>query len=93
MSDKNKELDQKAIDTVLNKYGIKKDKPIITQIEKHNLYLYPSFPILLVLDVWEHAYYVDYKNERAQFVEHFWNIVNWDSVNLRIKELPRTQKK
>ena len=69
------------------------NKPIITQIEKHNLYLYPSFPILLVLDVWEHAYYVDYKNERAQFVEHFWNIVNWDSVNLRIKELPRTQKK
>jgi len=44
-------------------------------------------PILLVLDVWEHAYYVDYKNERAQFVEHFWNIVNWDIVNSRLKEL------
>jgi Fe-Mn family superoxide dismutase len=35
----------------------------------------------MVLDVWEHAYYVDYKNERAKFVEAFWNIVNWDYVN------------
>ncbi|MGD0407258.1 MAG: Fe-Mn family superoxide dismutase, partial [Candidatus Bathyarchaeia archaeon] len=53
----------------------------IMQIEKHNVNVYPSFKILMVLDVWEHAYYVDYKNERAKFVEAFWNIVNWDYVN------------
>ena len=56
-------------------------RPLIMQIEKHNVNIYPTFKILMVLDVWEHAYYVDYKNERAKFIEAFWNIVNWDYVN------------
>ncbi len=33
---------------------------------------------LITLDVWEHAYYIDYRNARAKFVEAFWEIVNWD---------------
>ncbi|CAH9019138.1 superoxide dismutase [Candidatus Nitrosacidococcus sp. I8] len=35
---------------------------------------------LLTCDVWEHAYYVDYRNARPQYVESFWKIVNWDFV-------------
>jgi Fe-Mn family superoxide dismutase len=59
---------------------------IIMQIEKHNTNVYPMFRILMVLDVFEHAYYIDYKNDRAKFIEAFWNIVNWDEVNKRLEE-------
>jgi Fe-Mn family superoxide dismutase len=61
------------------------ERPLIMQIEKHNVNVYPSFRILMVLDVWEHAYYIDYKNDRAKFVENFWNLVNWDYVNKVLK--------
>ncbi|MGI6090845.1 MAG: superoxide dismutase [Saccharofermentanales bacterium] len=35
---------------------------------------------LLTCDVWEHAYYIDYRNARAKYVEKFWDLVNWDFV-------------
>jgi len=56
-------------------------RPLIMQIEKHNVNVFPDFQIIMALDVWEHAYYVDYKNERPKFVEAFWNVVNWDRAN------------
>lgn len=61
------------------------DRPLIMQIEKHNVNVYPAFRLLMVLDVWEHAYYVDYKNDRAKFVEGFWNLVNWDYIDKTYK--------
>jgi len=60
---------------------------IIMQIEKHNTNVYPMFRILMVLDVFEHAYYIDYRNQRVKFIDAFWNIVNWDEVNRRLNEL------
>lgn len=40
---------------------------------------------LLGLDVWEHSYYIDYRNDRGGFVDNFWKIVNWDTVASRVK--------
>ena len=38
---------------------------------------------LLTFDVWEHAYYIDYRNLRAEYVKKIWDVVNWNRVNAR----------
>lgn len=60
------------------------DRIFILQYEKHNVNVTPKWTPLMVLDVWEHAYYLDYKNVRPDFVEAFWNIINWNEVNKRV---------
>jgi len=64
-------------------------RPMIMQIEKHNTNVYPGFHILMVLDVFEHAYYVDYKNDRAKYIEAFWSLVNWGKANERFEDFSK----
>ncbi len=40
---------------------------------------------LLTIDVWEHAYYIDYQNRRPDYIKDFWSIINWEAVNSRYK--------
>ncbi len=65
-------------------YDEETDGLSIMQIEKHNVNIYPALRILLVLDMFEHAYYIDYKNEKGKYVDAFWNIVNWGEVESRL---------
>jgi len=56
----------------------------VVQIEKHNLMHLAGFTPILVLDVWEHAFYLQYENKKADFVTAFWKVVNWEDVSSRL---------
>jgi Fe-Mn family superoxide dismutase len=68
-------------------YDPELDQLILTQIEKQNLMHIAEIPILLGLDVWEHAYYVDYGPDRASYVDRWWNVVNWSDVDARLEKV------
>ncbi len=58
---------------------LNQDNPLMDVVDKKGT------PILC-LDVWEHAYYLQYQNRRAEYVDKFWDIVNWDTVSKRYEK-------
>lgn len=60
------------------------EKLVITQEANAQNPLTKGLKPLLTFDVWEHAYYIDYRNRRPDYLKALWNIVNWDVVNERL---------
>ena len=56
---------------------------IIQQLTDQQGNISVDFTPVLMLDMWEHAFYLQYKNVKADYVKAWWNVVNWDDVNER----------
>jgi Fe-Mn family superoxide dismutase len=56
---------------------------IVEQVYDHQGNIGQGGPPLLVLDMWEHAYYLQYENRKSEWVDAFWNLVEWDDVATR----------
>ncbi|MEI8232890.1 MAG: superoxide dismutase, partial [bacterium] len=56
----------------------------VIQIQNQNLMTIVETKPLLLIDVWEHAYYLDYFNDRGKWVDAFWSIINWNDVASRL---------
>ena len=57
---------------------------VVEQVYDHQGNVAQSATLLLVLDMWEHAYYLKWKNAKADWVDSFWHVVNWEDVANRL---------
>ena len=64
----------------------KDGKLVITQEPNAGNPVTKGLKPLLTMDVWEHAYYIDYRNRRAAHLQSLWQIINWDEINRRYLE-------
>ena len=76
----------KLMERIVKDFG-SYEKLEILQCEKHqNLTLWGCIP-LLVIDMWEHSYFLQYKSNRSNYINAFWNILNWNVVNKRYEKI------
>lgn len=63
------------------------ERLVVEQVYDHQGNIGNATTPVLVLDMWEHAYYLQYKNKKDKWVESFWDIVNWQDVDARLKSV------
>jgi len=61
------------------------ERLVVEQIHDHQSNAAVGSHPLLVIDAWEHAYYLQYQNRRAEYVENVWKVLNWPAVQARFK--------
>jgi Fe-Mn family superoxide dismutase len=60
---------------------------LVEQVHDHQSNIGNATLPVLVIDMWEHAYYLQYQNRKAEWIEAFWEIVNWKDVAARYKKV------
>jgi Fe-Mn family superoxide dismutase len=64
---------------------------IITTPNQDSPFMQGYYPVF-GNDLWEHAYYLKYQNRRPEYLQAWWNVVNWDAINKRLEEARRLEK-
>jgi len=59
---------------------------VFTTVENHFINHIVDLPIVILLDQWEHAYYLQYKTNRNAYIDAWWNVVNWDDAEKRLQK-------
>ena len=62
---------------------------IVEQLEVHHESTVLGGVPILAIDTWEHAYYLQYENRRAEYVTAIWNLINWNDVDARYRAAVR----
>jgi Fe-Mn family superoxide dismutase len=87
------EFKKQFADAAVKRFGsgwawlvVKDGKLAVTSTANQDSPLTDGATPVLGLDVWEHAYYLNYQNKRPDYINAFWNVVNWEEVNKRYQE-------
>ncbi len=70
-------------------YDSETDQLVLTQVEKQNNMHLAQMPLILGIDLWEHAWVHDYLTDRPKYIEAWWNVANWSDADARLAKVVR----